>query len=85
MRKTIKIESIKVDINKILLNSPDSEVLSRDRFRCFLSNLLQKTENYQGFRYLDKTEMLNSSQGKSFGIHDDLTFGETDRTRVHYF
>ena len=88
-RKTIKVEDVRVMVNDMLLNSPDSSKAERDGMISVLESILHKTGNYEGFMYLDKDDMEQSECGCSVGIHrfDDSSssFEDTDHTRVKYF
>jgi hypothetical protein len=90
MRKTISVADIKDRINSFLLNSPDSEKVSRESMIKILEEILMDTDNYHGFQYLSKIDMNKSDSGISVGINliestnFEKQFIDTDHTRVRY-
>lgn len=99
MRKTIAVSNIKDKINSFLLNSPDSEKDSRESMIKVIEEILMDTDNYHGFDYLTKVDMIESEFGISVGMqlkhnnemdydgfeYDPVKrFNNTDHTRVKY-
>jgi len=82
-RKTIEVEAIKDQANKVFRDSADEYKTGRAATQTFVEDLLMKTGNYKGFRYLTKGE----TAGKSFGITFDETNTPTynDQTRVSFY
>jgi hypothetical protein len=81
--KTIEVEKIRDAANKTFRDSVNEFKTSRAAIKLFVEDILMKTGNYKGFRYLAKDEM---AEGKTFGIrwaHDDTPIFE-DQTRVAF-
>ena len=97
MRKTVKVETLKDKVNKMLRDLPDSDVEGRIALQTLVENVLMESGNYCGFCYLDKRDMIDSRGGTTVGInlivqsdkdHKSvyrMRFANTDHTRVRYF
>lgn len=93
MRKTFNIESLTAHANAMLLNLPDEDVSARHAIINLLTQTLHDAGSYNGFTYLDTTDMKKSCNGTTVGINGDYGIGldydarfeSTDRTRVKYF
>jgi hypothetical protein len=89
MRKTIEVEVLKNKINGMLLHSSDDCKDGRSSLGLLLEEILQETGNYKGFKYLSKSDMIESRGGVSFGINREVDekekFNNTDFTRVMYY
>ena len=89
MKKTVKVEDLKNQVNDMLLNSEDDYKQGRESLCTFIERVLMDAGNYHGFGYLSKLDMQKSSYGTSVGIvYDDNNnpiFENTDHTRVHYY
>jgi len=89
MKKTVKVEDLKNQINDMLLNSKDDFQQGRSAVSIILEKVLMNADKYKGFGYLSKSDMQKSSYGTSVGIvYDDNNnpiFENTDHTRVHYY
>ena len=85
VKKTIKVEMIKAIGNEFLLNSGDDVREMREGIAVMISTILHKTGNYKGFAYLYSNDMQESENGTTIGINDDLTFSNTDNTRIRYY
>lgn len=85
-RKTFEVNNIRTKVNSMLADSicsPDGRI----GMLHVLETILHETGNYEGFRYLEVTEVpagqlpgINGSAGNY-----DKAFENTDRTRVYYF
>jgi hypothetical protein len=81
-RSTIAVDEIKARANQVFRDSEDHFKTGRASTKLFVEDILMKTGNYRGFRYLSETE----TNGKSFGIrfaHDNSPIFE-DQTRVAF-
>jgi len=93
MKKTIKVEDIKQKINNSLLNTKDDMSSERSSLQFLLEEILTDTGNYNGFRFLTKSDMIESIDGTTIGIGDynynettsSYNWDNTDNTRVFYF
>lgn len=69
MKKTIKVEELKVQVNQIL-SSYDSRVCSKEYLegmRSLLESVLHQTGNYCGYQYLDRNQVpFNELPGARF-------------------
>lgn len=88
MRKTISVEQLKNQVNKMLKHSYDKE--DRSLLILLLEDVLHSTDNYDGFSYLNHRDMRQSEHGTTVGIGDQnpdgtFSFENTDRTRVRYY
>ena len=63
--KTVKIETIKAQANKVFRNSVDEFAPQRRAIQMFASDLLMTHNAYKGFRYLEASD---SEPGKSIGL-----------------
>jgi hypothetical protein len=95
-RKTVSIDFLKETANAYLLHSADDFVSQRMGVASLLEQCLHETNNYSGFRYLEKRDLVSSENGFSVGINtndddnyvkEDYTerFKNTDSSRVRYF
>jgi hypothetical protein len=100
-RKTIVVEQIKDDVNRILATyierDTDSEFLMG--YRQLLENILHTTGNYRGYNFLDKSQVpageragchfdLLSSPDRfemQYGSKVDRAFQDTDSNRIRYY
>jgi hypothetical protein len=90
-RKTFNVEELKEMVNNMCRFSADEHVGVRQGAMNVLEEVLHRTGNYHGFRYLAPHEM---EAGYSVGINTDehgialndfgLRFAGTDNTRVQY-
>jgi hypothetical protein len=81
-RKTIEVVELVVKANQVFRDSGDEFKAGRAATKLFVEDILMKTGNYKGFRYLSKEE----TGGKSFGIrfaHDNTPIFP-DQTRVAF-
>ncbi len=88
MCKTVKVYVVKDQVNRMLLHSVDENVQGRHTLQVFIEKLLSDTDEYKGFRYLDKNDMFESMEGTTVGITRDdngISFTGTDNSRVRYF
>ena len=83
-RKTIKIDDLRIQINKMLKDSI-CESGTRQGMIGVLTEVLHSTDNYHGFRYLTEDEV---PKGQIPGIRwvntYEPNFNNTDSTRVCY-
>ncbi len=90
-RKTFSVEELKDMVNGVCRFSIDDSKDIRQGAMNVLEEVLHRTGNYHGFRYLAPHEM---EAGYSFGINMgsdgslsndyELRFADTDNTRVQY-
>lgn len=87
VKKTVLVETIKNWVNEELKGSGTPE--HRQSLRFMIEDVLHKSGNYSGFRYLRLEELPQGT--KMAGINIDPTnelnhnFDATDSTRVCYF
>ena len=91
VKKTIKVEDIVNSLNWQLANSHLTHEANGGRaaMMMFVEDILHKTGNYHGFRYLEQHEVPNGCRP---GIQPKVTEGNvekdrflnTDPTRVRY-
>ncbi len=82
-RKTIAIESIKEQANKIFLESSNDYADQRKAIQYFVGDLLMQTGNYKGYGYLSRSDVKS---GLTFGIDRDAnpkTF--PDESRIFFY
>ena len=91
MAKMIKVSALKNSINDLLKNSNLNQA-GRQALITVLEPVLNKTKNYNGFRYLRSDELdagqlpgINMTEDYRLLETTDKMFAETDSTRVHYF
>jgi hypothetical protein len=80
--KTIAVDDVKARANQVFRDSGDEFKTGRAATKLFAEDILMKTGNYKGFRYLSAEE----TGGKSFGIrfaHDGSPIFP-DQTRVAF-
>ena len=94
-RLTVKVSEVKDLINDMLLNSMADNKQGREALGVALEKLLMETRNYKGFAYLNRLDMLKSTNGTTVGVN--LTednqfeqnpfkrFNDVDHSRVFYF
>jgi len=96
MKKTIKVEALKIKVNGMLLASQGTGTnMVREGYIVLLEDILHETDNYAGFRYLDKKDMeQNKGDNELPGVNFDdngmvmdmeVRFVNTDDTRRYYF
>ena len=89
-KKTIKVEDVKLRVNRFLKHTKDDMKKERISMGLFLESILHDTGNYIGFRYLNPEDMEDSAEGITYGI--DYTAGtctedwfkNSDHSRVFY-
>ena len=88
-RKTIEVEAVLDYANTLLSHSLNAD--ERRGVMLITEEILHRTGNYRGFKYLDKFEV---PEGELPGINvdnnrqmydGDERFDNTDRTRVQYY
>jgi hypothetical protein len=94
MKKTVKVDELKQNINEFLKNY-NSSITSPDFVegqRVFLESILFSTGNYFGFRYLYDDEVPRGEKPgiNRFKSEDDVNddndrFVNTDKNRVNYY
>jgi hypothetical protein len=80
--KTIEVAKIKEKANAVFRDSHNEYRAGRAATKLFVEDVLMKTGNYKGFRYLAERE----TDGKTYGIrfaHDNSPIFE-DQTRVAF-
>ena len=92
VRKTAKIEGLVEKANSMILNSVDSCKDGRIAISLYIESILMENGRYNGFCYLNRTDMEKSTNGTTVGINQDaddlstgLDFENTDPTRVMYY
>ena len=89
MKKTVKVEDLKNQVNDILLNTADDYQQIRKALCTFISKVLIDADKYHGFRYLSKLDMQKSSYGTNYGIAYDANntplWENMDFTRISYY
>lgn len=85
-RKSIKIVQLIDFANDLLRNSHDDCVLEREGIMGLVSDVLIKTGNYKGYRYLTAEDMINS-QGTTFGVQYNINGDPImkDTSRIQYY
>ena len=81
--QTIAVNKIRDAANQTFRDSVNEFKTSRAAIKLFVEDILMKTGNYKGFRYLSKDER---AAGQTFGIrwaHDDTPIFE-DQTRIAF-
>jgi hypothetical protein len=88
-RKTIHVEDIVKSLNWQLANEHQEHNGGRAHMMTFVEDILHKTGNYRGFRYLEQHEVpVNCKPGIRHPVvpgNDDKRFWDTDPTRVKYY
>jgi hypothetical protein len=82
-RKTIKIDNLRIQINKMLKDSI-CESGTRQGMIDVLTEVLHSTDNYKGFRYLQEHEVPSGQQPGIWWLNNEPDFTDTDPTRVCY-
>ncbi len=83
-RKTVSVEYVIDQCNEILRRSTCNEG-SRLGVIMMASEILHKTGNYKGFRYLNEEEVPEGQlPGIRWGIGGKPFFENTDHTRINY-
>lgn len=67
-RKTLEVITLVSMANNYLKNSEDENTKERLVIADFISSILHKADQYNGFAYLTSDDMANSTNGKSIGI-----------------
>jgi hypothetical protein len=86
-RKTVNVNDLVVTVNEMCRLSTCSRDVRQGAINV-LDRVLHSTDNYRGFKYLNKTEV---PAGELPGINFECTegydnkFKNTDPTRVYYF
>lgn len=84
-RKTISIEALKAEANKIFRDSVDDYSGQRQAIQSFVGPLLMKADQYKGFGYLTSDQM---EAGKTPGMMK-LEHGRDpvflDQTRIRFY
>lgn len=85
--KSIKIMEVVRMANQMLLNSHDDLTGERKGIIALLEQILNETENYRGFGYLDASRMKASDLGARPGIirEEGKDHVYPDKTRVSYY
>jgi len=82
-RKTIPVENIREQANRIFLNSKNDYADQRKALQYFVADLLMQTGNYKGFGYLSKSDV---TPGTTFGIdRDTLPATFPDESRIFFY
>ena len=82
-RKTIPVENIREQANRIFLNSKNDYADQRKALQYFVGDLLMQTGNYKGFGYLSKSDV---TPGTTFGIdRDTLPVTFPDESRIFFY
>lgn len=92
-RVTFKVRTMLDHANHILSSSKDSDVGVREGVIIMIEEVLHRTNNYNGFCYLNRTHLTGSNQVPGININEDgsfiedynLRFVNTDSTRRQYF
>ena len=89
-RKTIKVAELVEVVNEMLLNSTADAIDYRQGMIAMISDVLHRTGNYNGFRYLTSGEVKCCPPGINYvdGMphpDEEARFKGTDSTRVQYF
>lgn len=82
-KKTIAIADIIARANQVFRDSEDSYAEGRTATKLFVEDILMKTDNYNGFNYLTKSE---AAPGKTHGIgwvDNEPKF--YDQTRIKFY
>ena len=82
-RKTIKIDDLRIQINRMLKDSICESNIRRGMIEA-LTTVLFSTDNYKGFRYLQEHEVPFGQKPGIRWVNDDPDFTDTDSTRVCY-
>ena len=93
MKKTFNVKALKDDINISLKMSEYVTPDYRQGLISCIENILHRTGNYSGFRYLSKDEVPDGEQpGININVITnlpfesmDMKFSNTDETRRYYF
>ena len=89
-RKTFNVEELVDMVNFTLLNSDDSAKGIRQGMMNVLEEVLHRSGNYRGFRYINQNELRKDQQYPGIWLKEDGTacantaFEHTDSTRVQY-
>jgi hypothetical protein len=76
-RKTVDVEWVKSRVNYFLANSHDNQGRERMAHANLLASILDKTDQYKGFRYLDLV--------RPNGPDTPVDWDATDETRREYY
>ena len=82
-RNTIEVAEIVVKANQVFRDSEDDYVGGRIATKLFVEDILMKTGNYKGFRYLTKSDTGAKSFGIAFNEKNEPTF--YDQSRVCFY
>ena len=80
-RKTIEVEAVKNKLNDMLKNGTQSKD-ERYGLISAIQTILMDSGNYNGFKYLDESEVPKDELP---GIRPNQDFTNTDETRRKYF
>ena len=88
-RKTFEVDKLRIQVNRMLLDTVDSDFDFREGQIQLLESILLATGNYKGFAFLNKQDMVESVSGTTVGINKltdnpGLNFHNTDKTRIRY-
>jgi hypothetical protein len=85
MAKSIKIDALKRDANKLFRDSVNDHSKEREAVHYFVADLLMKADAYKGFSYLAQSQVPD---GHTFGIVRDPTGGTNhtfpDPSRIEF-
>ena len=82
-RKTIPVEEIREQANRIFLNSKNDYADQRKALQYFVADLLMQTGNYKGFGYLSKSDV---DPGLTFGVdRDTVPHTFPDESRIFFY
>lgn len=79
-RKTVEVAFAVAEANKLFLHSHDDHKLGRQAVATFLTTLLDATDQYNGFGYLNAETMKDSKYGGTPGIIPNY-----DDPKLHQF
>ena len=83
-RKTIDLETIKVEANNYFKFSNNDLRAERLVLRSFVSGLLSKAGAYKGFRYLTETDMLGSNLTHGIDVSETGNHTYPDDSRIAF-
>lgn len=91
VKKTIKVEDIVNSLNWQIANQHQEHNGGRAAMMMFVEDILHKTGNYRGFRYLEQHEVPKNCRpgiqpkivDEEYEVEKDR-FWDTDPTRVRY-
>lgn len=89
-KKTFKVEDLVQMVNSVCQYSSSEHVERRQGAMNVLEEILHRTGNYKGFRYLLAEDILAGKPGVNYenGVphpNYEKRFENTDRTRVMYY